>query len=69
MLGQATRSQIFGICLAGALEARCIYVCPTSTVKAFTEHLLLLLQSFYSSSGFCPGLPGWAGTRNAKPGR
>jgi len=26
-------------------------------------------QSFYCSSGFCPGLPGWAGTRKVKPGR
>jgi len=25
--------------------------------------LLLPLQSFYSSSGFCPGLAGWAGSR------
>ena len=26
-------------------------------------------QSFYCSSGICPGLPGWAGTRKVKPGR
>jgi len=24
-------------------------------------------QPFYGSLGFCPGLPGWAGTRKAKP--
>jgi len=24
-------------------------------------------QSFYGSSGFCPGLPRWAGTRKVKP--
>ena len=29
--------------------------------------LLLQLQSFYSSSGICPGLLGWAGTRKVKP--
>ena len=28
--------------------------------------LLLLLQLFYGSSGFCLGLPGWAGTRKVK---
>jgi len=26
-------------------------------------------QLFYCSSGICPGLPGWAGTRKVKPGR
>ena len=26
-------------------------------------------QQFYCSSGICPGPPGWAGTRKAKPGR
>jgi len=26
-------------------------------------------RSFYGSSEFCPGLPGWAGTRNVKPRR
>jgi len=26
-------------------------------------------QPFYCSSGICPGPPGWAGTRKAKPGR
>jgi len=26
-------------------------------------------QSFYCSSGFCPGLPRWTGTRKVKPGR
>ena len=26
-------------------------------------------QSFYCSSGICPELPGWAGTRKVKPGR
>ena len=26
-------------------------------------------QPFYCSSGICPGLPGWAGTRKVKPGR
>ena len=26
-------------------------------------------QSFYCSSGICPGLPGWAGTRKVKPVR
>jgi len=25
-------------------------------------------QSFYGTSGFCPGLPGWASTRKVKPG-
>jgi len=27
------------------------------------------IQSFYCSSGICPGLPGWSGTRKVKPGR
>jgi len=27
------------------------------------------IQSFYGCSGFCPGLPRWAGTRKVKPGR
>jgi len=26
-------------------------------------------QPFYGPLGFCPGLPGWAGTRKVKPGR
>jgi len=26
-------------------------------------------QPFFCSSGICPGLPGWAGTRKVKPGR
>jgi len=26
-------------------------------------------QPFYCSSGICPGLPRWAGTRKVKPGR
>jgi len=31
----------------------------------YTQHT----QSFYCSSGICPGPPGWAGTRKVKPGR
>jgi len=26
-------------------------------------------QPFCGPLGFCPGLPGWAGTRKVKPGR
>jgi len=38
-----------------------------STIHYRTTHTIT--QSFYCSSGFCPGLAGWAGTRKAKPGR
>jgi len=34
-------------------------------------HIMLhsFMQPFYGFSGFCPGLPRWAGTRKIKPGR
>ena len=33
----------------------------------YDTHTHTHTQSFYCSSGICPGLPGWAGTRKVKP--
>ena len=41
---------------------------PTKMFKrTLYTHAHTHTQSFYCYSGFCPGPPGWAGTRKAKP--
>jgi len=35
--------------------------------KCAAKWIQIYTQSFYCSSGFCPGLPRWAGTRKVKP--
>jgi len=45
-------------------QTKLTYSCLHNATE--TEKLKLThrqTQSFYGSSGFCPGLPGWAGTR------
>jgi len=36
---------------------------------SYGTHTHTHTQPFYCSSGICPGLPGWAGTRKVKPAR
>jgi len=49
---------------AGMLHPHC-----TATFFLYFRPTLCCLIPFYDPLGFCPGLPGWAGTRTVKPGR
>jgi len=56
-------SPLWSTSLSGTLHFTCIhiqYIHPPLYTHTHNTQL------FYCSSGICPGLPGWAGTRNVK---